>query len=225
MCPRTLADDLDEGVTRLLRTRRGSFGRGRDLATPDAVSRFQNGDPETVRAVKRLVLDVLRTHSNELSPYWDDLVLEVCAQAWQRVRSGGDRIQNLEGLVAHIAHARVVDLHRLRSRWRLESGSDEHLASIADRDLGPYENLLRDEASRLVSAMIAAVDERTRAIWKLLYFEGLKYREAALRLGLPEGTLKRLVHESLRAAARQFAGVRTASPGQGDPHASKTSKT
>ncbi len=225
MAPRTPVGGPDEEATSLLPMRRGSPGRGRDLATPDAVTRFQNGDPETVRAVRRLVLDVLRTHSNELRPYWDDLVLEVCAQAWRRVRSGGERIQNLEGLVAHIAHARVVDLHRLRSRWRLEGGSDEHLTSIADQALGPYENLRREETSRIVGAIIAAVDERTRSIWKLIYFEGLKYREAALRLGLPEGTLKRLVHESLRAAAAQFAGMRTASPGQGDPHASKISKT
>jgi RNA polymerase sigma-70 factor, ECF subfamily len=196
-----------------------SPARSRELATPDAVSRFQSGDPDTHKAVRRLVLDVLRTHSSELRPYWDDLVSEVCAQAWQRVRREGERIRNLEGLVAHITHARVVDLHRLRSRWRLEGGADERLASTSDHNLGPYESVCREETSRIVSAMIAAVDERTRTIWRLLYFEGLKYREAALRLGLPEGTLKRLVHESLRSAARRLPGVRTSSPGWGDSHA------
>jgi len=190
----------------------GSSERG--LNAPEAVSRFRNGDPGAVRAVRRLVLDVLQTHSSELKPFWDDLVLEVCAQAWQRVRNAEDSIQNLEGLVARIAHARVIDLHRLRSRWRLGGSSQEQLASIPDGDPGPYENLLRDEAARLVSAMIAAVDERTREIWKLLYFDGLKYREVALRLGVPEGTLKRLVHESLRSAARQFATIRTGKTGK-----------
>lgn len=150
--------------------------------------------------------------------------MEVCAQAWRRVRSDGERIRNLEGLVAQITHARVIDLHRFRSRWRLEGNADEHLASIADSDPGPYDNVRREESARLVSAMIAAVDERTRTIWKLLYFEGLKYREAAIRLGVPEGTLKRLVHESLRAAARRFGGVERGSPGQGDAHAGKASK-
>jgi RNA polymerase sigma-70 factor, ECF subfamily len=191
------------------------------LGTPEAVSRFHDGDPETVRAVRRLVYDVLRTHSNELRPYWDDLVMEVSAQAWQRVGSGGGRIQNLEGLVAQITHARVIDLHRLRSRWRLDGNSDVRLASIGNPEPGPYEHLHQGERSQLVSAMIAAVDERTRVIWKLLYFDGLKYREAALRLGLPEGTLKRLVHESLRAAARRFGAVGKASPGRVDPQASK----
>src|SRR5262245_24738898 len=178
-----------------------------DLGSRDSVSRFQKGDPATVRAVRRLVLDVLRTHSKELRPYWDDLVLEVCAQAWQRVKNGAEEIQNLEGLVARITHARVIDLHRLRSRWRVEGGSDERFASIADPELGPYENFRREETSRIVAAIISAVDERTRSIWRLLYFDGLKYREAAGRLGVPEGTLKRLVHDSLRAAARQFSGA------------------
>ncbi|HEU5179502.1 MAG TPA: RNA polymerase sigma factor [Candidatus Polarisedimenticolia bacterium] len=167
------------------------------------------GDPEAVRAVRRLILDVLRTHSKELKPYWDDLVLEVCAQAWQRARKGSEEIRNLEGLVVRITHARVVDLHRLRSRWRMEDGAVDHLASTANPNPGPYEDVLRAETSHIVSAMIAAADERTRVIWRLLYFEGLKYREAAARLGLPEGTLKRLVHESLRAAAARFAGLRT----------------
>jgi RNA polymerase sigma factor (sigma-70 family) len=180
-----------------------------DLGAHDSVSRFQKGDPTTVRAVRRLVLDVLRTHSKELKPYWDDLVLEVCAQAWQRVNHGAEEIQNLEGLVARITHARVIDLHRLRSRWRVEGGSDERFAAIADPELGPYENLQREETSRIVAAIISAVDERTRSIWKLLYFDGLKYREAAGRLGVPEGTLKRMVHESLRAAARRFPRANT----------------
>jgi RNA polymerase sigma-70 factor (ECF subfamily) len=161
----------------------------------------------------------LRAHSIELKPYWDDLVLEVCAQAWQRVRREGEGVQNLEGLVARMAHARVIDLHRHRSRWRLEGGSDARLAAIPDPDLGPYENLNREESARLVGAMIAAVDERTRTIWRLLYFEGLKYREAALRLGLPEGTLKRLVHESLRAASRRFGVTGSIASGERDGQA------
>jgi len=165
-----------------------------------------SGDAATVQAVRRLVLDILRSHSSELKPYWDDLVSEVSAQAWRRAASDGDAIRDLEGLVARIAHARVIDLHRTRSRWRLEV-DDEHLATVVDRDLGPYECLRRTEASDRVAALIAAVDDRTREMWRLLYFEGLKYREAAARLGLPEGTLKRLVHESLRAAAKRFSGT------------------
>jgi RNA polymerase sigma-70 factor (ECF subfamily) len=211
---------VDEGATSFLRTRRVFGVRARELGTPEAVSRFQNGDPETVKAVRRLVLDVLRAHSAELKPYWDDLVLEVCAQAWQRVRQDGAGIQNLEGLVARMAHARVVDLHRHRCRWRLEGGAGEHLASIPDPHLGPYEHLRREETTRLVSAMIATADERTRAMWRLLYFEGLKYREAALRLGLPEGTLKRLVHESLRAASRRFAEAGSIATGHRERRAS-----
>jgi RNA polymerase sigma factor (sigma-70 family) len=198
---------------------RGRAGGTRGLGTPNAVSRFQNGEPETVQAVRHLIRDVLRGHSTELKPYWDDLVQEVCAQAWQRVSREGESIQNLEGLVVRIAHARVVDLHRHRSRWRLDGSADAHLASIPDPNLGPYENLRREESARLVGAMIAAVDDQTRAIWRLMYFEGLKYREAALRLGLPEGTLKRLVHESLRAASKRFAGVGSSAPGERDRQA------
>lgn len=216
---------MDEGATSFLRTPMRQASGTRQLRTPDAVSRFQNGHPETVQAVRHLIRDVLRGHSTELKPYWDDLVQEVCSQAWQRVRREGEVIQDLEGLVVRIAHARVVDLHRHRSRWRLEGGADTRLASIPDPDCGPYESLRREESARLSSAIIAAVDDRTRAIWRLLYFEGLKYREAALQLGLPEGTLKRLVHESLLKAARQFAGGRAASSGQGDPGGTKTGKT
>jgi RNA polymerase sigma-70 factor (ECF subfamily) len=181
-----------------------------EIRAPDAVAKFRSGDPAVVRAVRRLILDVLRAHSHKLKPYWDDLVLEVCAQAWQCVRDSGDGVQSLAGLVARIAHARVIDLHRHRSRWRIECISGKHIAGMTDGSPGPYEDVVRAEASAVVAAVIAAVDERTRAIWRVRYFEGLKYREAAVRLGMPEGTVKRLVYESLRAAARRFAdgGVR-----------------
>jgi RNA polymerase sigma-70 factor, ECF subfamily len=210
---------VEEGATSFLRMRSGSGAGERGLGSPEAASRFRNGDPETVTSVRRLIRDVLRTHSSELKPYWDDLVQEVCAQAWQRVAREGESVRNLEGLIAYMTHARVIDLHRHRSRWRLEGGDDERLASIAGTDLGPYESLRREEATRLVAAVIAAVNERTRTIWRLLYFEGLKYREAAERLGVPEGTLKRLVHESLRAASRHLPRSKAAAPGRPDPQA------
>src|SRR5262245_48483331 len=48
---RAHAEDVEEGATSFLRTR--TFGvRERGLGTPEAVSRFQSGDPETVEAVR-----------------------------------------------------------------------------------------------------------------------------------------------------------------------------
>ena len=205
-----------------MRVRRGSKHHDRDLGSPEAVARFHGGDPETVDSVRRLILDVLRTHSSELKPYWDDLVMEVCTQAWQRVRRDGDAVRNLEGLVARMTHARVIDLHRHRSRWRWERDPEERLASMTDPDPGPYETLRREETSHLARALIADQDERTRTIWRLLYFEGLKYREAALQLGMPEGTLKRLVYESLRAAAARWRATQSPGAPAADPQPEET---
>src|SRR5262249_9005120 len=148
--------------------------------------------------------------------YWDDLVLEVCAQAWRRARGGGADIRSLEGLGARMTHARVIDLHRHRSRWRLEDDADERLASVADPDPGPSAKLRREEATRLVETVIGTASERTRTLWRMIYVEGLKYREASQRLGIPEGTLKRQVYESLRAASKRLRQARPRDPEERD---------
>jgi RNA polymerase sigma-70 factor, ECF subfamily len=176
------------------------------LRTSSAVSRLQQGDPDTIAALRRLVWEILRTHSRDLEPYCDDLVSEVCAQVWRRVMAEGERVRNLEGLVAQITRARAIDLHRSRTRWRFDPALGERMDSIADPDPGPFEHLRHEERARYANALIAAVDERTRTIWRLRYFDGLKYREVALRLGLREGTVKRLVSESLRAATALLVG-------------------
>ena len=58
---------------------------------------------------------------------------------------------------------------------------------------------LREWAHRSVDAL----PEHLRVVMLLVYFQGLRFREAAEALALPEGTIKSRVHAALaRLAAR-----------------------
>ena len=179
--------------------------RRSSLQHPDAAERYRDGDRETVLQARDLVRAVLQNHSGELKPYWDDLVSKVHKCVLERVGSTREPIRNLEGFVARVAHTRAMDLARMLKRWRTVSVSeDTGVLELPDPGRGPEGELERREATRRVHALIASADERTRRIWKLIFFEQKKYREAAAELGMPEGSLKRLVHESLRWAAANF---------------------
>lgn len=59
--------------------------------------------------------------------------------------------------------------------------------------------LLQDEALRLdLRDALAALDARQRGVVQAIYLEGRSYEDAAERLGLPLGTLKRLQTGALR---------------------------
>ena len=182
-----------------------SAARARALEGLQAVSWFRDGDPETHRAVRAVILSVLDGHSPELRDARDDLVMEITRDVWVRVREAGESIISLERFVARIAHRKVIDEWRRRRRWRYDADPEARLASMPDDGPSPTEHVQREETIRIIAGLVARADDRTRRIWRLVYFDGLKYREAADRLGMPEGTLKRLVHESLRWARAQLS--------------------
>jgi RNA polymerase sigma-70 factor (ECF subfamily) len=182
-----------------------SAARARALEGLQAVSGFRDGDPETHRAVRAVILNVLDGHSPELQDVRDDLVMEITRDLWVRVREAGESIISLERFVARIAHRKAIDEWRRRRRWRYDPDSDGKFALMTDNGPSASEHVQREETIRIIAGLVARADDRTRRIWRLVYFDGLTYREAAGRLGMPEGTLKRLVHESLRWARAQLS--------------------
>ncbi len=107
-----------------------------------------------------------------------------------------------------IATNQAIDLQRRSRRHRLvsldTSGRDSdagHLGSLVDllesREQSPLARVQREEQRLKVRRTVEELPEKLRAAVALVYYQGLKYREAADVLGIPVGTVKSRLHSAL----------------------------
>lgn len=106
-----------------------------------------------------------------------------------------------------IATNKAIDAQRRNRRHRLVSldrgGQNEHsdLGTLVDmvvhRDPGPAARLEQYEARQWVQESICQLPESLRAVVNLVYFQGMKYREAADTLSVPVGTVKSRMHSAI----------------------------
>ncbi len=108
-----------------------------------------------------------------------------------------------------IATHQAVDALRRRQRQRdrttplLTDGEQRDESSIlwepaARESDDPLDSLARSEQQALVRSAVAGLPEFLRQVVLLVYFQGLKYHEAAEVLGIPVGTIKSRLHNALK---------------------------
>jgi len=64
-------------------------------------------------------------------------------------------------------------------------------------ELGPSDSVVRQEANRLVRRTLDQLPESMHAVIQLVYYRGMKYREAAEVLDIPVGTVKSRLHSAV----------------------------
>lgn len=107
-----------------------------------------------------------------------------------------------------IATNQAIDLQRRNRRHRLVSLDrpnrvhHEELGSLLNlldsREVDPSERLEQQERKEWVLEAVAALPEQLRTAVRLVYFRGLKYREAADELSVPVGTVKSRLHTAVK---------------------------
>lgn len=110
-----------------------------------------------------------------------------------------------------VATNQAIDTQRRRRRERMISldqtpASPDQMHQLkelvdAPADV-PGEDLERDEQRELVRRAVEELPEPLRQVLLLVYFQGLKYREAAEALGVPVGTVKSRLHAAIRKLER-----------------------
>jgi len=68
---------------------------------------------------------------------------------------------------------------------------------LDSQDMDPIEQFTLEEDSQAVRAAIDQLPESLRRVVLLVYFQGLKYREAAEALAIPVGTVKSRLHTAV----------------------------
>ena len=108
-----------------------------------------------------------------------------------------------------IATNQAIDAQRRNKRHRgisldrprATANSDDDLNVLVDllvsREVDPTANCETVERGEWVRGAVAKLPDPFRAALTLVYYQGLKYREAADVLGLPVGTVKSRIHSAI----------------------------
>lgn len=106
-----------------------------------------------------------------------------------------------------IATNQAIDLQRRNKRHRavsLDGGGqsdNDELGTLVDllenKDPGPVAQLETGERRNWIRNAVAELPETLRSAVTLVYYQGLKYREAAEALDVPVGTVKSRLHSAL----------------------------
>jgi RNA polymerase sigma-70 factor (ECF subfamily) len=107
-----------------------------------------------------------------------------------------------------VATNQAIDIQRRNRRHRLVSldrpnrVQHDELGSLVDvlsgREDEPASGLELGERSEWVRQAVAALPEQLRSAVRLVYFRGMKYREAADELDVPVGTVKSRLHSAVK---------------------------
>ena len=129
----------------------------------------------------------------------EEIVQEVFLRLWnQPDRFDPDRGSLRSFLLAH-AHGRSVDLLRSdQARRRREERDDRVVRSTARGDYDVEHQVWDITLAEQVRAALGALPAGEREAIQLAYFGGKTYREVAVELGEPEGTVKGRIRAGLR---------------------------
>jgi RNA polymerase sigma-70 factor (ECF subfamily) len=113
-----------------------------------------------------------------------------------------------------VATNQAIDIQRRNRRHRLVSldrpnrVQNEELGSLLDmlssREDGPDDRMEQRERREWVREAVAALPEQLEAAVRLVYFRGLKYREAADELSVPVGTVKSRLHAAVKRLGKAW---------------------
>ncbi len=144
----------------------------------DAYSELVSGHYQTVyRFLAHLTRDVHRA---------EDLTQETFATAWERIATFQGR-STLATWLHGIAYTKFIDSQRADRR---DATFRERIANTSYSSADPFESAIASDESRRLYAALNELDEAHRVLMVLHYLQGLSYREMALVLDEPSGTVK-----------------------------------
>jgi len=107
-----------------------------------------------------------------------------------------------------IATNQAIDVGRRNKRHRMvsldqvhQNDQDQRASSWGEKLVGndpdPHAAAAQTEEGRWIDRAVASLGEPMQQVVQLVYYQGLKYREAAETLGIPVGTVKSRLHAAI----------------------------
>ena len=118
-----------------------------------------------------------------------DVVQDVFVDLWCRPHRFDETLGTLRTFLTLCARHRALDV--LRSDVRRAGREERHVRLLpAPRPPSPADEVSDADAAAEVRAAVRRLPPEQRRAVELAYFGGLSYRDVALRMGIPEGTVK-----------------------------------
>jgi len=118
-----------------------------------------------------------------------------------------------------IATNQAIDAQRRNRRHRRLSLDQAHSAEgdsgslmevIATRESDPYQAAESREWAEWVREAVTTLPDPLQSAVRLVYFRGMKYREAAKVLSVPVGTVKSRLHSAIRRLGQSWREIHVA---------------
>ena len=98
--------------------------------------------------------------------------------------------------------------HRRLSLDQSQSTSGEEVGSlmevVASQEAGPHANAESGEQAEWIRGAVGSLPDSLQSAVQLVYFRGMKYREAAQALSVPVGTVKSRLHSALQRLGQSW---------------------
>lgn len=171
--------------------------RLRSASDGDLVGAVRNGELEALGEVfRRHAAAVAGTVRRTVGAYYvDDVVQEVFLSLWRSPERFRPERGSLAGYLVCLTHGRAIDALRSDTAWQrrnVDHGAPP--AQAADVEAEVLGRLSEAHMQKALRALPAA----ERVAIELAFFGGNSYREVAMRLGQPEGTVKSRIRSGLR---------------------------
>lgn len=151
---------------------------------------------------KRVLFNQIIHLTNNDTQWAEDVVQETLIRAWQNLDWLNLEPRMLSGWLATVARRIVIDGWRRRRTRPQEveltsSNEREDVADSADRSV----------SDMAVADVLRRLTDKQRTAVVATYVWGYTVREAAVILGVPEGTVKSRLHSSTQAIRRALWGA------------------
>ena len=137
----------------------------------------------------------------------EEIVQDAFVALWRNADSYDPARGPLRPWLLQIVHFRIANELRRSGRRPRAEGNDEHLARLADPDLGAADRIALETRRAALRTALADLPERERFAIGMAFLDELSHPEVAAALGIPLGTAKSRIRLGIGRLRQSLAGA------------------